>query len=575
MPAPPNDTFAWAASCSAPATTVVAACARTMLRVHGDDLAAPLRLADALDPSVVAPVAAEGLAPHDLGLLLEMLTGGETRRAAGVHYTPWWLAEGLVQLTMGDRTPEAILDPAVGGGVFLLAALDALVARGVPHVDALARVHGTDVDPAAVAVAEAALGVWAVRQGLRAAPNPKLVVGDALTDAWAPAGLDLVIGNPPFLSQLGRATRRDLAYTDRVAVVLGLRPGPYTDTAALFMARAVQEARDRARVCLILPTSVAAARDSEPIRRLVHEHGAIEAVWRDDGSAFAAGVVTFAPVVVVGGEPDGSVAVVDGAVFEPRLVPAEGDDRTGWAGYLGSGHARLGTDHSTRRLGSLAHVTAGFRDEYYAIAAAITDAPSDSCELPRVLTSGSIDVGAHQWGHRAATIAKRRWMHPVAALDAIAAESKRVGDWASARLVPKILVATQTRIIEAVIDPTGELLPITPVVSVEPHDPQDLARVAAVLLAPAVSRHVVEQRRGTGMSATAVRISAKTLADIPLPQADAVAWDRAAALVDAAPDPSRLEPASLVAIAAEMQLAYGAEDDALVWWRERAKLENA
>ncbi len=546
-----------------------------MLRVHGDDLAAPLRLADALDSSVVAPPAAQSLAPHDLGLLLEMLTAGETRRVAGVHYTPWWLANGLVQLTMGDRTPEVILDPAVGGGVFLLAATDALVARGVPVADALARVHGIDVDPTAVAVAEAALGVWAVRHGHRAAPNPNLVVGDALTDAWAPAGVDLVIGNPPFLSQLGRATRRDLDYTNLVAAALELRPGPYTDTAALFLARAVREARDRARVCLILPTSVAAARDSAPIRQLVHERGAIEAVWRDDGSAFVAGVVTFAPVIVVGGEASASVAVVDGAGFEPRLVPADGDDRTGWAGYLGPGHGSLRTDHSTRRLGTLAHATAGFRDEYYAIAAAVTDASSSSCELPRVLTSGSIDVGAHQWGHRAATIAKRRWMRPVAGLDAIAAHSQRVGDWALARLVPKVLVATQTRIIEAVIDPTGELLPITPVVSVEPNEPQDLARVAAVLLAPAVSRHVVEQRRGTGMSATAIRISAKTLADIPLPHVDPSAWDRAAALIDAAPDPSRLEPAVLVAIAAEMQLAYGAEDDVLVWWRERAKLKNA
>jgi hypothetical protein len=546
-----------------------------MLRVHGDDLVAPLRLADALDSSVVAPTAAESLAPHDLGLLLEMLTAGETRRSAGLHYTPWWLAQGLVQLSMGDRRPEAILDPAVGGGVFLLAAVDALVARGVSDTDALSRVHGIDVDPTAVAVAEAALGVWAVRHGLRAAPYSNLVVGDALTDAWAPAGVDLVIGNPPFLSQLGRATRRDLDYTDQVAVALELRPGPYTDTAALFLARAVRETRDRARVCLILPTSVAAARDSEPIRQLVQEHGVIEAVWRDDGSAFAAGVVTFAPVIVVGGEASGPVGVVDGADFESRLVPTEGSGRTGWAAYLGSGHAELPTDHSTRRLGSLAHATAGFRDEYYAIAAAVTDAPSGSCELPRVITSGSIDVGAHQWGRRAATIAKRQWMRPVAAVDVIATHSKRVGDWASARLIPKILVASQTKIVEAVVDPTGELLPITPVVSVEPHDPRDLARVAAVLLAPAVSRHVVEQRRGTGMSAAAVRISAKTLADIPLPQADPAAWDRAAALIGAAPDPSRLEPAILVAIAAEMQVAYGAENDVLVWWREQAKLENA
>ena len=56
------------------------------------------------------------------------------RRARGVHQTPAPLARGLVDLALDEfvtaagRLPSTVLDPSCGGGAFLLAAADALVA---------------------------------------------------------------------------------------------------------------------------------------------------------------------------------------------------------------------------------------------------------------------------------------------------------------------------------------------------------------------------------------------------------------------------------------------------------------
>jgi hypothetical protein len=60
-----------------------------------------------------------------------------------------------------------------------------------------------------------------------------------------------------------------------------------------------------------------------------------------------------------------------------------------------------------------------------------------------------------------------------------------------------------------------------------------------------------------------------------LPTVDAGAWQRAAELIARAPDCGHLEPTVLLAVATQMQLAYGAADDTFVWWCDQAKLEIA
>src|SRR5690606_17819255 len=98
-----------------------------------------------------------------------------------------------------------VVDPSCGGGAFLLAAADRLVALGSAPGDAVAALRGRDVDPTAVAVTEAALWWWAARRD--ASTRPDVRVRDALLDDVDAAGA--VVGNPPFLGQLRSSTSVD------------------------------------------------------------------------------------------------------------------------------------------------------------------------------------------------------------------------------------------------------------------------------------------------------------------------------------------------------------------------------
>ena len=102
-----------------------------------------------------------------------------------------------------------------------------------------------------------------------------------------------------------------------------------------------------------------------------------------------------------------------------------------------------------------------------------------------------------------------------------------IGTWIRDRLVPKVLVASQTRVIEAIVDVDGRCVPCTPVVSVEPCDDPSVWHLAALLTSPVATAWLVTEAAGTALSASAVRVSAATLAALPLPD-DQQAWDIAA-----------------------------------------------
>ena len=86
--------------------------------------------------------------------------------------------------------------------------------------------------------------------------------------------------------------------------------------------------------------------------------------------------------------------------------------------------------------------------------------------------------------------------------------------WADQRLVPKILIANQTRRIEAIIDRDGSWLPSVPVITCTTDRLDD---VAAVLHTDAATEWVRYHAAGSGLSATSVRLTARLLASIPLP----------------------------------------------------------
>jgi len=214
---------------------------------------------------------------------------------------------------------------------------------------------------------------------------------------------------------------------------------------------------------------------------------------------------------------------------------------------------RPGVARSTATLGDIATATAGFRDEYYGLRAAVLDEPDG--DLPLLITSGLIDVGRDLWGERTTRFDGRSLTHPRVDPSQL---TGRVGRWVYQRLEPKVVVATQTKVVEAAVDVHGQWVPSTPVISVHAA-PADLWRVAAVLTAPAVSAWAMRHHAGAALAPDAIKLSARQVLAVPLPTHDA-AWQRGA---------DALAAGRVLDAGREMNEAFGAEEEVFDWWRAR------
>lgn len=553
-----------------------------------------------------AVVAALGRSPEpaDLGAVYEALLA-PAARDAGAHFTAPDVARRLVDRAAPSAwlaaAPRRVWDPACGGGAFLLAAADALAAAGHdPGVVVRDLLWGTDVDPGAVTVCRAALRWWAERRGIDATVGDHVRVGDTLLDPEASVGapFDLVVGNPPFQGQLAGSTVRERAAAAALQARWGDVVAAYTDTAAVFLVAGARSMAPDGRMTLVLPLSMLAARDAAPARRAVEEVADLTGLWVAGELVFDAEVDVCAPVFRRPAE-QGPLDVDQDAVsrsvvhverWRGREVAPVGSLARGaahgtavselTAAEAPSGswavHALAALDvpdpriRTAGRLGSLVRTAAGFRDEYYGLVGHVAEGPDgvhpDDRAWPEhlvaLVTSGAIDVGGLTWGLRATRFAGERFLRPVVDRRSLPSGG-RASAWAAATALPKVVVATQTRVGEAVVDARGTLLPSTPVV-VAFAAPDRLWDVAAVICSPVGSVAALARVAGTGRSAQAIRHTTGGLKDLPLP-VGADAWQTgAAALRDRDRD-------GFVAAMAE---AYevGPSDAAPLadWWTARA-----
>ena len=116
------------------------------------------------------------------------------------------------------------------------------------------------------------------------------------------------------------------------------------------------------------------------------------------------------------------------------------------------------------------------------------------------------------------TFARRTFTCPRVDLDQLTGRFPR---WAERKLVPKVLVANQTRILEAVADRDGVWLPGVPVNTVTPIDETTTVdEIAAVITSPIASVLAWQLGAGTGLSTTSVRVGPSLLAQLPWPAGD-------------------------------------------------------
>jgi hypothetical protein len=368
-----------------------------------------------------------------------------------------------------------------------------------------------------------------------APPSRNLLVADALAERppWPP--LDVVLGNPPFLSQLDADTTRGRAVAAALRRRFGDAVRAYTDTAGLFLLVATDLTATAGTIALLQPQSVLAARDAAGVRDAVSERGRLVDVWFPDAPGFDAAVEVCVPIIETGSSG-----------------PA-----TPWSSHLARANGVPSVDlDPCRTLGREATTTAAFRTEFYGMVPHVHE--SADCPGGRPLvTTGLVDLGRCTWGERPARIGGRMWRRPV--LDVPRLEGRAAG-WVQRTGGPKLIVATQTKVVEVVVDEAGEWIAGVPLVVVLA-PAERLWPLAAALAAPAVSAWLLQRTAGTALTRQSLKVSAALLRDVPLPRDDE-AWGAGTAA---------LRAGDLAGFAAAMSTAYGTGADVAAWWTERAR----
>ncbi len=389
-------------------------------------------------------------------------------------------------------------------------------------------------------------------------------------------GFDTILGNPPFLNQLERATSIDAGARKILECRLGPVVRAYTDLSALFLAAAIDGVREGGRVALVQPQSLLAARDASAVRKTLLAKASLQSLWVADTHMFEASVFVCIPTLQRGGPRAREVERRRGPEFV-ALAPVVVDmhhlaSALSWSSLM-EGKGRSGATRSGGRLGELASATADFRDQFYGlipfVEEAMIPADTDGPEYPKLMTTGLVDPARSLWGEVETRFGKKPWAAPRVDLRRLQDESK-LGPWALSRLVPKVLVATQTKVLEAYADEHGEYLPSVPLITVIPHRAADLWRVLSVVLSPTASRWAYTTFRGVALSADAVKLSASQVREIPLPH-DLTKWSEAAEVVQEAQraDDDQARRSLLDEMAQLMCAAYDDDDETLKWWSSR------
>ena len=475
--------------------------------------------------------------------------GVSQRKAQGAHYTP----EPLVAHLIGEATrgwkPSSpawkLVDPACGSGNFLVAAARELAPRVRERMARFLaeRVHGVDIDPVAVKLARASLLAMlpartasATRAKVARALARHVVELDALSPKAArfldSDGFDLILGNPPFLNQLEKGTAATRARAGEIAVATGGAVKRYADLAVAFLLTSLPRLAPGGRLAFVMPQSFLSTGDARGARDAALGLASLRAIWSCRESIFEDANVR---VCAVAFERDGArrkssgVRRAFGADFRALrgsvAAPRPGDES--WATLLadGFGAPRAAVTQRTEggAIGDIAFATADFRDQYYGLRGAIVEDGAG----PRLVTTKHIDLAHCAWGSCDIRALGEKFARPTIArerLDGV----KGMHAWLDARLVPKILVATQTRVIEAWVDARGEAAPLVPLITVTPRDGVDIWKLAAAVASPVVAARALALYAGSAMSAGAIKLSAKQLLAMPLPT-DAAAWRASAA----------------------------------------------
>ncbi len=409
---------------------------------------------------------------------------------------------------------------------------------------------------------------------------PEVFQGDTETAStgWS-GGFDVIIGNPPFLNQLELAT----APSKKLAALFKARfPGVakgYADIATVFVELSSQLAKpEGGRIGLVQPDSILSAAHAKPARQSATTRGGLETIWVAGEKIFTANVHVCVPVIVNGTRKPDCLLRYKGGGYEALspldVVPSRVATMETWAPLISEGFGIPSVElDESRTLDAHLKATADFRDQYYGLAPFTIDAdgrkPDGSCHSALV-TTGLIDPAALLWGCQQTRFNKTKYDAPIVDLARLRAESD-LSEWVNRRLTPKLLLATQTKVLEVVVDEKGVLLPSVPVISIQVEE-ISLWHASAALMSPPVAAWAAARYMGAALSTSAIKLSAGQVHSLPAPL-PSTEWDDAADLIEraqAAADENEWRDA-LLGAGQLMTKAYGlGNSEAVVdWWVDR------
>ena len=408
-------------------------------------------------------------------------------------------------------------------------------------------------------------------------------------DGSPQAGFDVILGNPPFLNQLESAT----VSSRRLSQLLKYRTDGvirgYTDLSATFLQVSSELLRPKGRMSLVQPQSLLAARDAKPARQAILKKNSLTDLWVSNEHVFEdANVYTCVPTLQADGPRQVKLKKTTRAGIEP--LPSEVVDmdtlstQETWSQLAAAANGLPDLVLSEASpLSEIAEATADFRDQFYGLdgflieTSAIDPDQLNDEAFPRIVTTGLIDLAELKWGATTTRILKTKWEAP--RVDRQGMEERgELGYWLTNRLVPKVLMATQTRIVEVIADAEGELIPSLPLITIMPRNSDDLWRIAAAVASPVTSLWALRMFAGAALHADAIKLSAKQTALIPLPIQEQ-AWNESAELFQQAQHAEDAESRvpSLKSYATRIVEAYGldreSQQEILDWWLARAFTE--
>jgi len=538
------------------------------------------------------------------------------RNRQGSFYTPLDIAERLAESALREvvaamETPDdcpRVLDPTCGTGNFLLVAAllisDRLVQLGGNQSDSLSHVvtnclFGTDIDAAAIDVCRANLATLttgadhgrSVARHILPIDSLRLLLTcgggagqgslfDEPEASWSSLfpevfsiqdpGFDVVVGNPPFLNQLGSETALPADLANSLVDRFGDTVSRLTNTASIFILGASELVNGGGVISLIQPVSFLATRESKGIRQRLLQRHSLKEVWFSGPGVFDAAVEVVAVTMAPKGNPARTRVLLGREFTDAGLVESPTTTDKTWSRLLAraKGFPQC-TPITGGVVGDIATGSADFRDQYYGLVGAVRDQAVNESQpaLPRLATVGLIDLARFMWGERATKFAKDRFVRPVVDVERLGEDVRR---WVGARSQPKVIVSNQTKNLEVYVDVKGDILPSVPLLTID-CELESLWLVAASIAAPVVTAVAAERHLGAGMSVDVLKLSVRDVLNLPTPH-HTDAWARGAAIfkqLQESVDP-QARRRLLSDFASEMNAAFGVQDSALTdWWLKR------